>query len=117
MKVLLTNLYKISDNYIEVGIIDSSSYDMPQYEIINVSKRKIHGKLENTLLLLEPRGSYIVETNITEKNTKININFILYKIGCLTSPVFFDNGIMKFLIYNTTLNTIFLKKNMIIGET
>ena len=116
MKIILKNLYKVSDTYMEVGMINDTSYTLPKYEQVNLSKRKVQGKLENTLLLLESKSSYIIETNLTQEYKQINISPVLYQMGLLISPMFLDGDTYRILVYNTTLNTIYLKKDIIIGE-
>ena len=113
MDVFLHDIYKLADDFSDIGIIDTN-YLYPKLEKVNTSNKKINNTVYNTLLLIEPHTAYIIDTKQKSDNNILKVDPKLNKVGLLINT--FIDTTHKMLIYNITLNTIYLNKNIYIGE-
>jgi hypothetical protein len=113
MDVFLQDIYKLADDFSDIGIIDTN-YLYPKLEKVNTSNKKINNTVYNTLLLIEPHTAYIIDTKQKPDNDILKVDPKLNKVGLLINT--FIDTTHKMLIYNITLNTIYLNKNIYIGE-
>lgn len=117
MKIILEKVYKLSEDYQEI-FINNSSETHVQYNEVRQSSRTIHQDHYENLYILEPHTLYKIEYKLksnTQKNDNIQLIFDkkLIKAGLINGGIDIENNVAYF--YNCGENNIMIQDKAELG--